>query len=68
MQDEVKRTLKIVPDLFKTNNPHDFFCLDYRLSFFLSETRRRIEDAEIEFQAKIGKILDDDRDATGMSR
>lgn len=64
--DEIKRTLKTMPNL-KTNSQRDFFCLDYSLTYFLPETRGKLETAADEFRAKITKILDDDRAAAGMS-
>lgn len=68
---EIKRTLKTIPN-FKTNNPRDFFHLDYSLSYFFPETQEKIEDAVNGLYSRIGKILDDDREKaeqieTGMS-
>ncbi|MDE7001512.1 MAG: hypothetical protein K2P73_14710 [Lachnospiraceae bacterium] len=62
---EIKRTLKTMPN-FKTNSPHDFFSLDYSLTFFLQETQCKLETATDEFRARIAKILDDDRTAARM--
>lgn len=61
---EIKRTLKTMPDIgITTNSPNDFFDLDFHFSYYLPETKGRIEEAVSELYVKLGKILDEDREA-----
>lgn len=64
MEKEIKRTLKTMPDIgITTNSPNDFFNLDFHFSYYLPETKDRIEKAVNELYVKLGKILDEDREA-----
>lgn len=69
MEKEIKRTLKTMPDIgITTNSPNDFFNLDFHFSYYLPETKDRIEKAINELYVKLGKILDEDREAAGKPR
>lgn len=62
VQCRLERTLKTIPDtVFKTNNPRDFFNFDYSLSYYLPETKAKIDEAVNGIYAQLGKILENDR-------
>lgn len=56
----IERKMEVRQDSqIKLNNPKDFF--DYSVSYFLPETKERIEAAYDKLITEIGKILEDDR-------
>lgn len=57
---EIERKMEVIPDSqIKWNNPRDFF--DYSVSYYLPETKERIEEEHNKFLTELGKILEDDR-------
>lgn len=66
MPKEIKRTLKDMSDTgIVLNNPNDF--LDFSFSYYLPETKDKIDEAVNEFYTRLGKILDEDREAAGKN-
>lgn len=62
----MKRALKDMSHTgLKTNSPKDF--MDYSFSYYIPETRNRIEAAAEKFLTKIGSILEDDRKEAGRT-
>lgn len=60
------RTFKDVSGTgLKTNSPDDF--LDFKFSYYLPETKDKIDRAVNELYIKIGKILEEDRKTAGKT-
>lgn len=68
MGSKLNWTFKYISDTeLRTNSPDDFLALDSKFSYYLPETKGKIEEALNELYAKIGKILDEDRKMAGKT-
>lgn len=59
--EKINRVLKDMSHIgLKLNNPRDF--VDYSFSYYIPETKNRIEAAAEKFLTEIGRILEADRE------